>query len=95
MAAAYATIRLPESFFPVMTVKDVNKSVRETLASDLYRERKISIRKAKELAGAKNNREMLLILDRKGTPAKYSADDVKKDVKTLNAVKMGIKNVRK
>ena len=78
MAAAYATIRLPESFFSVMTVKDVNKSVRETLASDLYRERKISIGKAKELAGAKNKREMRLVLDLKGTPVKYSADDAKK-----------------
>jgi predicted HTH domain antitoxin len=39
---------------------------------------RISLGKAKELAGAKNKREMRLILDRKGTPVKYSADDAEK-----------------
>lgn len=81
MAGAHAAIRLPESFFSVMKVKDVNKFVRETLAVDLYREEKISLGKAKELAGAKNKWEMLLILDRKGIPVNYSANDAKKTLK--------------
>ncbi|ODS40313.1 hypothetical protein BEH94_06740 [Candidatus Altiarchaeales archaeon WOR_SM1_SCG] len=86
MATASATIQLPESFFPVMKTKNANKFVRETLAVDMYREGKISPGKAKELAGARNKWEMLLILDRKGIPINYSAEDAEKDVKTLKSV---------
>ena len=86
MATASATIQLPESFFSVIKTTDLNKFVRETLAVDMYREGKISLGKAKELAGARNNWEMLLILDRKGVPINYSAEDAKKDVKTLKSV---------
>ncbi len=38
------------------------------------------------MAGARNKWEMLLILDRKGVPINYSADDAEKDVKTLKDV---------
>jgi len=86
MATASATIQLPESFFSVIKTTDLNKFVRETLAVDMYREGKISLGKAKELAGARNKWEMLLILDRKGVPINYSAEDAKKDVKTLKSV---------
>ena len=86
MKSAYATIQLPESFFSAMKVRDVGKFVRETLAVELYREEKISLGKAKELAGARNKWEMLLILDRKGIPINYSAEDAEKDVKTLKDV---------
>ena len=86
MTGASATIQLPESFFSVMKAKDLNKFVKETLAVDMYREGKISLGKAKELAGAKNKWEMLLILDRKGVPVDYSAEDAEKDVKTLKGV---------
>ncbi|ODS42223.1 MAG: hypothetical protein MSIBF_02490 [Candidatus Altiarchaeales archaeon IMC4] len=86
MESTCTRINLPEAFFSVMKVKNVDRFVGETIAVELYREGKISLGKAKELTGARNKWEMLLILDKRGIPIDYSAEDAQKDVKTLRNV---------
>jgi len=52
---------------------------------ELYREGKLSLGKAAELAGAKSKWEMLLLSVR-GVPLDYTADDAEKDLQTLEEV---------
>ncbi len=53
---------------------------------ELYREGKLSLGKAAELAGAKSKWEMLLLLSVRGVPLDYTADDAEKDLQTLEEV---------
>jgi len=56
METIKATIDLPETF-PLLVKKDeadLPSFIKQTLAIELYRERKISLGKTAELAGAKN-----------------------------------------
>jgi predicted HTH domain antitoxin len=57
-----------------------------TLAVELYREGKLSLGKAAELAGTKSKWEMLMLLSVRGIPLDYTADDAEKDLKTLEVV---------
>ncbi|MGC9445345.1 MAG: UPF0175 family protein, partial [Candidatus Methanospirareceae archaeon] len=57
--------------------------IRRSLAVELYREGKLSLGKAAEVAGARNTWEMLMLLNEKGVPLDYTADDAEKDLKTL------------
>jgi predicted HTH domain antitoxin len=54
-----------------------------SLAVELYREGKLSLGKAVELAGARSRWEMLMLLTERGVPLNYTADDAKKDLRTL------------
>ena len=55
-------------------------------AQGLYREGKISLGKAKELAGFENKWEMIRLLNERGVDLRYSAKDAKADLETLNRV---------
>jgi predicted HTH domain antitoxin len=57
-----------------------------SLAVDLYREGRLSLGKAAELAGAWSKWEMLILLSERGVPLDYSANDAKKDLQTLESV---------
>ena len=57
--------------------------VKRSLAMELYREGKLSLGKAAELAGAGSNWEMLLLLSERGVPLDYTAGDAKDDLRTL------------
>ena len=79
------TLELPE--FLVDTI-DIDKNkleeyVRHTLAVDLYREGKLSLGKARELAGFSNKWEMIRLLDSRGVSIRYTADDAQEDLDTL------------
>jgi len=57
---------------------------RQTLAVELYREGKISLGKAKEFAALPNKWEMIQLLNFRGVPINYSAEDAEADLETLD-----------
>jgi predicted HTH domain antitoxin len=59
---------------------------KRSLAVELYREGRLSLGKAAELAGARSKWEMLLLLSEWGAPLDYTADDAEKDLQTLGDV---------
>ena len=60
--------------------------IKRSLAVELYREGKLSLGKAAELAGAKSKWEMLMLLSERGVPLDYTAEDAKDDLRTLKEV---------
>lgn len=58
---------------------------KRSLAVELYREGKLSLGKAAELAGFQNKWEMLMLLAEKGVTIDYTAEDARKDLKTLKS----------
>ena len=56
---------------------------KRSLAVDLYREGRLSLGKAAELAETKSKWEMLMLLSERGVPLDYSANDAEKDLRTL------------
>ncbi len=81
-------VELPKTFSLTTKVKEkeMNKFIRETLAVELYREGKVSLGKAAEIAGTRNKWEMLIILDKRGVAIDYTLEDAEKDLETLNKV---------
>lgn len=65
--------------------KDLSKAVRESLAIELYREGKISMGKAAEIAKI-SKWEMFDLLGRKEIPLQYHPEDFKQDIETLKKV---------
>ncbi|MEN4006843.1 MAG: UPF0175 family protein [Methanobacteriaceae archaeon] len=88
MKTIKATVDLPDSFLMAVKVKknELDVFIRRLLAVELYRERKVSLGKAAEIAGVRNKWEMLMLLNEKGVPIDYTAKDAKKDLKTLEEV---------
>lgn len=80
-----ATITLPESVIQAIRVReaDLDRFIRRILAVELYREGRLSLGKAAEVAGARNKWEMVMLLDEKGVPLDYSAEDAEQDLNTL------------
>jgi predicted HTH domain antitoxin len=60
--------------------------IKRSLAVDLYREGRLSLGKAAELAGARSKWEMLILLSERGVPLDYAANDAKKEFQTLESV---------
>jgi len=60
--------------------------IKRTLAIELYREGKLSLGKAAELAGARNKWEMLTLLDKNGVPLNYNIKDIEEDLDTLERI---------
>ncbi len=85
METMVATIDLPGSFMAAARVKEGELStfIRHSLAAELYREGKLSLGKAAEVAGVRNKWEMVLLLNEKGIPIDYTAKDAEKDLETL------------
>lgn len=85
METIKTTIDLPGTF-PHLIKKDeddIPSFIKQTLAVELYREGKISLGKAAEIAGARNKWEMLMLLSEHGVPIHYTAKDAESDLKTL------------
>jgi predicted HTH domain antitoxin len=75
----------------LVNIADINKNkleeyIRHTLAVELYREGKLSLGKAKELARLSNKWEMIQLLNSRGVPVDYLADDAEADLEILNKV---------
>jgi predicted HTH domain antitoxin len=88
MEVVKARFDLPGSFLAATKTSEneLNLFIRRSLAVELYRERKLSLGKAAEVAGVGNKWEMLMLLNEKGVPVDYTAEDAKKDLKTLKEV---------
>ncbi len=80
-------VKVPRDLVRILKVRDeeVPKVVRLYLAIELYRDRKVSLGKAAEIAGV-SKWEMIEILASKGVPIQYDVEDLEKDIKTLEEV---------
>ncbi len=83
---AQLTIDFPESAFISLKVpKDLRPDfLRRTVAVALYREGRISLGKAKEIAGLENKWEMIQLLNERGVDFNYTSRDAADDLQTLN-----------
>ncbi len=83
-----AEVNLPESFLNMLKLKkeDLDQFIRHSLAVELYREGRISLGKAAEVAGVKTKWEMLMLLNERGVSLDYTAEDAEKDLKNLQEV---------
>lgn len=88
MSEVKTTVSFPSSFPLSVKVSesDMPDFIKRTLAIELYREGKLSLGKAAELAGARNKWEMLTILDSSGVPLNYTTEDVENDLNTLERI---------
>ena len=88
MKIVRAEVDLPDSILALIKVdKDqLGPLLKRSLAVELYREGRLSLGKAAELAGAKSKWEMLMLLSERGVPLDYTASDAEKDLQTLNEV---------
>lgn len=84
----YATVELPITIKQITDIKEweINRFIRQTLAVELYREGRVSLGKAAEIAGVRNKWEMLIILSSRNVPIDYTAEDAEKDLRTLKHV---------
>jgi predicted HTH domain antitoxin len=82
------TVQLPDSFVKSFDIppKKLPEFIRQTLAVELYREGRLSLGKARELAGFGNKWEMVRLLSEKGVAIDYSGDDAAADLRTLGTL---------
>ena len=82
------TIEIPESVFRALKIPEDQWPAffRTTMAVALYREGRISLGKAKELAGLENKWEMIQLLSQRGVDFNYTARDAEEDLETLNRI---------
>ena len=78
------TVKVPRDLVRILKVRDeeVPKLVKLYLAIELYREGKVSLGKAAEIAEV-SKWEMMEILASKGIPLQYDVKDLEEDIKTL------------
>lgn len=86
MACLELRIELPDSALRALKVpkSEWPTFIRHTLAVELYREGKLSLGKAKELAGLNNKWEMIQLLNQRGMSLHYGAEEAEADLDTLN-----------
>jgi len=82
------TIEIPESAFRALKIPQDQWPAffRSTVAVALYREGRISLGKAKEIAGLENKWEMIQLLSQRGVDFNYTARDAEEDLETLNRI---------
>ena len=83
-----AEVDMPGSILALIKVDrdQLGLYIKRSLAVELYREGKLSLGKAAELAGVKSKWEMLMLLNERGVPLNYTAEDAKDDLRTLKEV---------
>jgi len=88
MSEVKTTVSLPSSLPLSIRVSESEMPgfIKRTLAIELYREGKLSLGKAAELAGTRNKWEMLTILDSNDVPLNYTIEDVEEDLDTLERI---------
>ncbi len=88
MTAKTVTIDIPDSLAAALTVeqRELPAFIKKTLAVELYREGKLSLGKAAELAGVSNKWEMVTLLNERNVQLRYVAEDAENDLKTLKEV---------
>lgn len=83
-----AEVDLPGSVLALIKIpkEELGPFIKRSLAVELYREGKLSLGKAAELAGFRNKWDMLMLLAEKGVPLDYTAEDAEMDLSTLKEV---------
>jgi predicted HTH domain antitoxin len=83
-----AEVDMPGSILALIKVDrdQLGPFIKRSLAVELYREGKLSLGKAAELAGARSKWEMLMLLNERGVPIDYTSEDAKDDLQTLKEV---------
>lgn len=81
---------LPRSVLLAAGVREheLPRVIRETLAVELYRQGRISLGKAAELAGVDTKHQMQALLAQHGAHLDYTSDDAEADMKTLERLLM-------
>ncbi|MFO7966315.1 MAG: UPF0175 family protein [Archaeoglobaceae archaeon] len=75
-------IELPDDIISILGVKNLNNEARLLIAIELYREGKISLGKAAEIANL-NIREFLYELRKREIPINYDSDEFTKDMEVI------------
>jgi predicted HTH domain antitoxin len=85
MATRSVTIEIPDSVAAAVTVeqRELPGFLKRTLAVELFREGKLSLGKASELAGVSNKWEMLILLNERNVPLPYTAEDAENDLRSI------------
>lgn len=88
MAQTILNIELPESVVKAINVRknQLPTYICQTLAVELYREGKLSLGKAKELAGLETKWQMVQLLNARGVFLDYLSEDAEADVETLDEI---------
>lgn len=88
MSQMAINLKLPQFLIGAADVdkKDLGNFIRQTLAVELYREGRLSLGKAKELANLDNKWEMIQLLNLRGVALDYSAADAENDLETLDCM---------
>ncbi|AGK61253.1 hypothetical protein Asulf_01257 [Archaeoglobus sulfaticallidus PM70-1] len=81
------SVQIPQELARILGVKasELPKVVRLYLAIELYREGKVSLGKASEIAGL-SKWEMMEILASKGISLQYDEEDLKEDIEVLESL---------
>lgn len=88
MEMVLAEVDMPGSILALIKVDrdQLAPFIKRSLAVELYREGKLSLGKAAELAGTKSKWEMLMLLSERGVPIDYTSEDAEDDLQTLREV---------
>jgi predicted HTH domain antitoxin len=88
MGQTALTLDLPDSALKAINVssKTLPEFIQHTLAVELYREGKLSLGKAKELAGLATKWEMIQLLNSRGVFINYQSEDAESDLANLDKV---------
>jgi len=78
------SVDFPRDLIHILKIRDreLPKVLKEIIAVELYKEGRISLGKAAEIAGV-SKWEMFDILASRKIPLKYGIDDLREDLKTL------------
>lgn len=82
------TIVLPKSFPWLVNIKpdEVGMFIRRSLAVEIFREGKVSLGKATEIAGFETKMDMIDELLSRNIGLDYSLDDAEEDLNTFNQI---------
>ncbi len=75
-------VNFPEEIKNILKTKNVNKEIMILTAIELYRENKVSLRKASEIANI-SIKEFLYELRKRGVPLNYDLEELKKDIEMV------------
>ncbi len=75
-------VNFPEEIKNILKTKNVNKEIMILTAIELYRENKVSLGKASEIANI-SIKEFLYELRKRGVPLNYDLEELKKDIEMV------------
>jgi len=88
MPQASVQVEIPRSALSALDVRDgdLPDLLRKTLAVELYREGRLSLGKAREVAGLPDKWAFLQLLNERGVAVDYRAEDAAEDLEVLDGL---------